>query len=69
MASLFPRGGAEIELLSRVAQLSRYIDANLFWDVTPAVRVGGSFQYTTVEYIDGEKPHNMRTMGQAVYVF
>lgn len=69
MATLYPRGGAEIELLSRVAKLSRYADANLFWDVTPAVRVGASVQYTTVEYIDGEKPHNLRTMGQAVYVF
>lgn len=69
MASLYPRGGAEIELLSRVAHLSRYADANLFWDVTPAVRVGGSVQYTTVEYIDGETPHNVRGMGQAVYVF
>ena len=69
MASLYPKGGAEIELLSRVAKQSRYADANLFWDVTPAVRVGGSFQYTAVEYIDGEKPHNLRTMGQAAYVF
>jgi hypothetical protein len=69
IANLYPQGGAEIELLSRVAKRSQYADANLFWDVTPAVRVGASFQYTAVEYIDGEKPHNLRTMGQAAYVF
>ena len=69
IADLYPRGGAEIELLSRIGKQSRYADVNLFWDVTPAVRVGASFQYTAVEYIDGQKPYNLRTMGQAVYVF
>lgn len=69
IAKLFPQGGAEIELLTHVAKLSRYADANLLWDVTPEVRVGGSFQYTMVEYIDGDKPHNLREMVQAVYVF
>jgi hypothetical protein len=69
MAALFPRGGAEIELLARVAERSEYADANLFWDATPAVRFGGSFQYTTVEYIDHQKPRNLRGTAQAVYVF
>jgi hypothetical protein len=49
--------------------MSRYADANLFWDVTPAVRVGASVQYTQVEYVDGNKPHNIREMGQALYLF
>ena len=61
--------GAGIELLTHVAQRSHYADANLFWDATPAVRFAGSFQYTTVEYIDHQKPRNLRGMGQAVYVF
>jgi hypothetical protein len=69
MAALYPRGGAEIELLTHVADRSEYADANLFWDATPAVRFGGSFQYSTVEYIDHQKPRNLRGMGQAVYVF
>jgi hypothetical protein len=69
IADLYPRGGAEIELLSRIGKQSRYADVNLFWDVTPAVRIGGSFQYTSTEYIDGQEPHNFRTMGQTVYVF
>ena len=69
LRQLFPRGGAEIELLGRVANSSRYADANLFWDATPAVRFGISGQYTQVEYLDGNKPHNLRGMGLALYAF
>jgi hypothetical protein len=69
MAQLFPKGGAEIELLGSVANTSRYADANVFWDATPSVRMGVSGQYTQVEYLDGNKPHNVRGMGQALYVF
>jgi hypothetical protein len=69
MAQLFPMGGAEIELLGAVADTSRYADVNLFWDATPAVRFGLSAQYTQVHYLDGDQPHNLRGMGQAVYVF
>jgi hypothetical protein len=69
IADLFPRGGAEIMLFSRVAKRSRYADFNAFFDVTPAVRIGASFQYTTTEYIDGATPRNFRWMAQAVYFF
>jgi hypothetical protein len=69
MAQLYPRGGAEINLPTRVARLSRYADANVFFDVTPAVRIGGSFQYTATEYVDGETPRNLRWMASALYVF
>lgn len=69
MADLYPRGGREIELISRVAKLSRYADANVFWDVTPAIRLGASFQYTTTTYVDGEMPRNLRSMAQALYFF
>ena len=69
MAKLFPQGGAEIELLTNVADTSTYVDGNLFWDATPAVRFGISGQYTQVEYLDGMKPHNYRAMGQTVYLF
>jgi hypothetical protein len=69
MAKLFPQEGAEIELLGSVADTTRYIDANLFWDATPAVRIGLSGQYTQVEYLDHNKPHNIRGIGQTVYVF
>jgi hypothetical protein len=69
IAKLFPQGGAEIELLGSVADTSRYADVNLFWDATPAVRLGLSGQYTEVRYLDGNKPHNLRGTAQAVYVF
>lgn len=69
LAKLFPKGGAEIELLVNIASTSRYADANLFWDATPAVRIGLSGQYTQVEYLDGAKPHNIRGMAQTVYQF
>jgi hypothetical protein len=69
MAKLFPKGGAEIELLGRVADSSRYADANLFWDATPAVRFGLSGQYTEVAYLDGDEPHNLRGMLMALYAF
>jgi hypothetical protein len=69
LAKLFPKGGAEIELLVNVADTSRYADLNLFWDATPAVRIGLSGQYTRVEYLDGAKPHNIRSMVQTVYQF
>jgi hypothetical protein len=69
MAKLFPRGGSEIEFLVHVADWSQYADLNLLWDVTPAVRLGVSGQYTQVEYLDGNKPHNLRAMAQASYAF
>ena len=62
-------GGAEIELLTHVADRVRYIEGNLFWDVTPEVRVGAACIYTTVTYLDGESPHNIRTKATAHYFF
>jgi hypothetical protein len=69
MSKLFLKGGAEIELLGRVADTSRYADVNVFWDATPAVRFGVSGQYTKVKYLDGNQPHNLRGMAQALYAF
>jgi hypothetical protein len=70
LSKLYPQGGAEVELLGEIADTSRYLDANLFWDATPALRLGISGQYTQVEYLDRKnKPHNIRGMAQTVYVF
>jgi hypothetical protein len=76
MGQLFRAGGAEIELLGSIADTSQYADANLFFDATPAIRFGISGQYTEVHYLpngsngpSGDQPHNIRGMGQAVYVF
>ena len=62
-----------------VWQESRYADANLFFDATPSIRFGISGQYTQVSYLaqpqlpvglgGPDNPHNIRGMGQAVYVF
>jgi hypothetical protein len=63
-------GDSTIELLGNIADTTRYADVNLFWDVTPAIRLGLSGQYTQVEYLDKKnKPHNLRGMAQTVYQF
>ena len=69
IADLYPQGGTEVGLLTFVARQSSYYDGNVFFDVTPSLRLGASLQYTVVEYIDGDKPHNVREMAQASYVF
>jgi hypothetical protein len=42
---------------------------NVFWDATPAARLGLSGQYTKVKYLDGDHPYNLRGMAQALYAF
>lgn len=69
IAKLFPRGGAEIELLGSVADKSLSGDASLLWDATPAIRFGLSGQYTKVHYLDGNQPYNIRGIGSALYIF
>jgi hypothetical protein len=69
MSDLYPRGGAEIELLTHVADRTRYVEANLFWDVTPEARIGAAGIYTMTEYLDGEDPHNIRTKLTGMYFF
>jgi hypothetical protein len=79
MKDLYPCAGTEIELLGTVADTSQYADANFFFDATPSIRFGISGQYTKVDYLganpncpvqeSGSTPHNIRGMGQAVYVF
>lgn len=69
IAKLYPRGGAEIELLGSVADTTMYGDVTVLWDATAAVRFGLSGAYTQVRYLDGNEPHNIRGIGQAIYVF
>jgi len=69
IAKLFPRGGAEIELLGSIANTTMYGEATVLWDATAAVRFGVSGQYTRVRYLDGNEPYNIRGIGQAIYVF
>lgn len=69
LRDLFPQGGAEIELLTRVADRSRYADLNLFFDLTSRVRLGVAGSYAKVEYIDGDEPDNYRARAQGMFFF
>jgi len=69
MADLYPLGGAEIDLITHIADRVRYMEANLYWDVTPEVRFQTACIYTTVTYLDDEKPHNIRGKLTAYYFF
>jgi hypothetical protein len=69
MAGLYPQGGSEIDLITHIADRVRYIEGNLFWDVTPEIRIGTAGIYTTVTYLDGENPSNIRGKITAHYFF
>jgi hypothetical protein len=69
LSKLYPKGGAEIELLGSVVDTSMSADSSLLFDATPAIRLGVAGQYTWVRYLDGDKPHNIRTIAQALYTF
>lgn len=69
MAALFPQGGAEIELLGRVADRQQYADASIMWDATNALRFGIGGSYMTVRYLDGDQPSNIRARFQTAYYF
>jgi hypothetical protein len=69
MQDLYPQGGAEIELLTHVADRIQYVEGNLYWDVTPEFRLGTACIYTMVQYLDQEDPHNIRGKLTANYYF
>lgn len=69
MTDLYPQGGAEIQLLTHVADRIRYVEGNLFWDMTPEIRIGTACIYTTVRYLDSEEPHSIRGKLTAHYFF
>jgi hypothetical protein len=52
-----------------VFQRSHYADANVFWDVTPAVRLCGGFMWFFQEYGDGVRAINRRVQFTALYLF
>jgi len=76
MGKLFPAGGTEIELLGSVADRTMFGEATLLWDATPSVRFGLSGVYTKVWYLPQggpsgpiDAPHNIRGIGEALYIF
>jgi hypothetical protein len=52
-----------------VFRRAHYADANVFWDVTPAVRFAGGFMWFYQEYGDGVKAINRRVQLSALYLF
>jgi len=52
-----------------VADSTEFGEAALLWDATAAVRFTLGGQYTRVHYLDGNEPHNVRGIFQALYVF
>ena len=69
MGDLYPQGGTEIDLITFMVDRLRYIEGNLFWDVTPEIRFGVAGIYTWVRYLDGAEPHNIRGKFTANYFF
>ena len=69
MSALYPQGGAEIDLLTHIADRVRYVEGNIYWDVTPELRLGAACIYTTVTYLDGMEPHSIRGKASAYYFF
>lgn len=69
LSDLYPQGGAEIDLVTHVADRLRYVEGNVYFDVTPEVRLGVAGIYTEVKYLDNEQPHNYRGKFNAWYFF
>lgn len=69
MLSLFPANTTDKALFTRTGNLTQYADLNVMFDVSPAVRLAMSGQYTMIKYLDGDAPHNLRAMFQATYAF
>jgi len=55
--------------VSSIYTKTRYFDANLFWDVTPAIRTALSYQYLEQQFAHGDKAHNVRTELSAFFFF
>ena len=55
--------------VARVYKLARYFDANVFFDVTPALRAGLSYHLTFQRFVDDASARNHRWMLSAYYFF
>jgi hypothetical protein len=52
-----------------VFQREHYADANVFWDVTPAVRFAGALAWFHQEYVDGTRAIDRRVQASAWFLF
>jgi hypothetical protein len=60
-----PEGGDP----ARTFKVSEYYDANLFFDITPSTRVGGSYQLIRQRYVDGGYERNDRVEIGGLFFF
>ncbi|MDP9148586.1 MAG: hypothetical protein M3O36_01390 [Myxococcota bacterium] len=54
---------------ANVYKESNYVDGTIFFDVTPAARLGLSYQYTKQNFTDGTNAQNNRYEALALYFF
>jgi hypothetical protein len=71
IASLFHPGSPRQPWVNPlgVFHTSRYVDGNVFVDVTPPMRVGLSYQRVAQELADGTNAHNNRFELTVLYFF
>jgi hypothetical protein len=48
---------------------SLWADANVFWDIDGAMRVGAEYAYFHQKYADGQTAKNSRVQLSAFYIF
>jgi hypothetical protein len=53
----------------KIFNQSRFASGSLFWDVTPAVRLGASYSFYRQTYVDGVTADNHRGQLSAFYIF
>jgi hypothetical protein len=54
---------------SKIVHASRWADACLFWDMTPAVRFGAEYAYFEQTYGDGHRARDNRAQFSAFFIF
>ncbi|HEX4452057.1 MAG TPA: hypothetical protein VH143_14360 [Kofleriaceae bacterium] len=60
---------ADFGAAGKVFNSSDWADGNLFWDATPAVRLGLEFAWFQQGYVDGVTATNYRTQFSAFFIF
>ena len=68
-SQLASRNAQDLGVPTRVFTFSRWFDANLFCEVTPAVRLGLEYAWFGQTYADGAQTQNHRAQLSAFYLF
>jgi hypothetical protein len=56
-------------MASAVFKRSRWVDGNLFVDLSQALRIGGEVAWFSQKYVDDTFRHNWRLQASAFYIF